>query len=168
MLDPQATEQLDYEAELAFVVGRTGKNIARAQAMEHVFGYMVANDITGRDLQARHQQFFKGKSLDGSCPLGPWIVTADEIPDPASLTVRLRLNGELRQESSVSALIFDIPTLIESLSCGMTLEAGTIVCTGTPSGVGMGMTPPQFLQVGDEIETEIDRIGALRTRIVAG
>lgn len=167
VLDAQVTQQLDYEAELAFVIGRGGKNIARAAALEHVFGYMAANDISARDLQAGHQQFFKGKSLDGSCPLGPWIVTADEIPDPTRLTVRLRVNGQQRQESSVSALIFDIPTLIESLSRGMTLEPGTIVCTGTPAGVGLGMTPPQFLQAGDLIETEIDGIGSLHTRIVA-
>jgi 2-keto-4-pentenoate hydratase/2-oxohepta-3-ene-1,7-dioic acid hydratase in catechol pathway len=126
----------------------------------------VANDISARDLQGRHQQFFKGKSLDGSCPLGPWIVTADEIPDPAALTVRLRVNDEPRQESSVSDLIFDVATLIEYLSLGMTLEAGTIVCTGTPSGVGLGFTPPKYLQVGDVVEAEIDAIGSIRTRVV--
>ena len=168
VLDPHVTQQLDYEAELAFVIGRGGKNISRTDALDHVFGYMAANDISARDLQARHQQYFKGKSLDGSCPLGPWIVTADEIPDPSRLSVRLRVNGHPRQESSVSALIFDIPTLIESLSLGMTLEPGTIVCTGTPAGVGMGMTPPQFLQAGDVVETEIEAIGSLHTRIVAG
>lgn len=166
-LDPQATEQLDYEAELAFVIGRTGKNIRRSEALDYVFGYTVANDISARDLQSRHQQFFKGKSLDGSCPLGPWIVTADEIPDPAALTVRLRVNGELRQESGVHDLIFDVPTLIEHLSRGMTLEAGTVVLTGTPAGVGLGFTPPRFLAPGDVLETEIDAIGSLRTRIVA-
>jgi 2-keto-4-pentenoate hydratase/2-oxohepta-3-ene-1,7-dioic acid hydratase in catechol pathway len=167
VLDPQVTEQLDYEAELAFVIGRSGKNIGRSAALDYVFGYTVANDISARELQARHQQFFKGKSLDGSCPLGPWIVTADEIPDPAALTVRLRVNGERRQESSVSDLIFDVPALIEFLSLGMTLEAGTIVCTGTPAGVGLGFTPPRFLQVGDVVETEVDAIGSLHTRIVA-
>jgi 2-keto-4-pentenoate hydratase/2-oxohepta-3-ene-1,7-dioic acid hydratase in catechol pathway len=166
MLDGQATAQLDYEAELAFVIGRSGKNISRADALGYVFGYMVGNDISARDLQARHQQFFKGKSLDGSCPLGPWIVTADEIPDPAALTVRLRVNGELRQESGVHDLIFDVPTLIEHLSLGMTLEAGKIVLTGTPAGVGLGFTPPRFLQAGDVVETEIDGIGKLVTRIV--
>jgi 2-keto-4-pentenoate hydratase/2-oxohepta-3-ene-1,7-dioic acid hydratase in catechol pathway len=167
VLDPAVTGELDYEVELAFVIGRTGKNIRREDALDYVFGYMVANDISARDLQSRHQQFFKGKSLDGSCPLGPWIVTADEIPDPAALTVRLRVNGEQRQESSVKDLIFDVPTLIEFLSLGMTLEAGTIVCTGTPSGVGLGFTPPKYLQVGDVVEAEIDRIGGIRTRIVA-
>jgi 2-keto-4-pentenoate hydratase/2-oxohepta-3-ene-1,7-dioic acid hydratase in catechol pathway len=165
-LDPAVTSELDYEVELAFVVGRTGKNIRRQDALSYVFGYTVANDISARDLQGRHQQFFKGKSLDDSCPLGPWIVTADEIPDPAALTVRLRVNGEQRQESSVSDLIFDVPALIEYLSLGMTLEAGTIVCTGTPSGVGLGFTPPKYLKVGDVVEAEIDAIGGIRTRIV--
>ena len=166
VLDPQVTAQLDYEAELAFVIGRSGKNIPRSEALGYVFGYMVGNDISARDLQSQHQQFFKGKSLDGSCPLGPWIVTADEIPDPAALTVRLRVNGEQRQQSSVSDLIFDVGTLIERLSLGMTLEAGTIVLTGTPAGVGLGFTPPKFLQPGDVVETEIDGIGKLVTRIV--
>jgi 2-keto-4-pentenoate hydratase/2-oxohepta-3-ene-1,7-dioic acid hydratase in catechol pathway len=167
VLDPAVTSELDYEVEMAFVIGRTGKNIRREDALGYVFGYTVANDISARDLQGRHQQFFKGKSLDGSCPLGPWVVTADEIPDPAALTVRLRVNGEQRQESSVGDLIFDVPTLIEYLSLGMTLEAGTIVCTGTPSGVGLGFTPPKYLQVGDVVEAEIDRIGGIRTRIVS-
>jgi 2-keto-4-pentenoate hydratase/2-oxohepta-3-ene-1,7-dioic acid hydratase in catechol pathway len=166
VLDPAVTQELDYEVELAFIVGRTGKNIPRAEALSYVFGYTVANDISARDLQSRHQQFFKGKSLDGSCPLGPWIVTADEIPDPAALTVRLRVNGEPRQESSVSDLIFDVPTLIEYLSLGMTLEAGTIVCTGTPSGVGLGFTPPKYLNAGDVVEAEIEGIGGVRTRVV--
>ena len=156
VLDPAVTSELDYEVELAFVIGRTGKNIKREDALSYVFGYTVANDISARDLQGRHQQFFKGKSLDGACPLGPWIVTADEIPNPAALTVRLRVNGEQRQESSVSDLIFDVPTLIEYLSLGATLEAGTIVCTGTPSGVGLGYTPPNYLKVGDVVEAEID------------
>ena len=167
LLDPQVTAQLDYEAELAFVIGRSGKNIPRSEALGYVFGYMVGNDISARDLQSQHQQFFKGKSLDGSCPLGPWIVTADEIPDPVALTVRLRVNGEQRQEGSVSDLIFDVPTLIEYLSLGATLEAGTIICTGTPSGVGLGYTPPNYLKAGDVVEAEIDTIGALRTHIVA-
>ncbi len=166
VLDPAVTAELDYEVELAFIIGRSGKNIPRQEALSYVFGYTVANDISARDLQARHQQFFKGKSLDGSCPLGPWIVTADEIADPAALTVRLRVNGEQRQLSSVSDLIFDVPALIEFLSLGMTLEAGTIVCTGTPSGVGLGFTPPKYLQADDVVEAEIDEIGILRTRIV--
>jgi 2-keto-4-pentenoate hydratase/2-oxohepta-3-ene-1,7-dioic acid hydratase in catechol pathway len=166
-LDPRVTTQLDYEVELAFIVGRAGVNIAAEQAMEHVFGYTIVNDLSARELQSRHQQFFKGKSLDRSCPMGPCIVTADEIPDPAVLGLRLRLNGETRQDSSVGDLIFGIPALLAALSLGMTLEPGTIIATGTPSGVGLGRTPPEYLRPGDLLEAEIDRIGVLRTRIVA-
>ena len=167
VLDPAVTSELDYEAELAFVIGRRGKNIPRGQALAHVFGYTVTNDISARDLQSSHQQFFKGKSLDGSCPLGPCIVTADEIPDPAALTVSLTLNGERRQHSSVSDLIFDVPTLIEFLSLGMTIEPGTIVSTGTPSGVGLGYNPPQYMKAGDVMVAAITGIGELRTRVVS-
>ena len=163
----RVTRELDYEVELAFVLGRSGKNIPRGQALDYVFGYTVANDISARDLQANHQQFFKGKSLDGSCPLGPCIVTADEIPDPAALTVSLTLNGEPRQHSSVSDLIFDVPTLIEYLSLGMTIEPGTIVSTGTPSGVGLGYNPPQYMKAGDVMVAAIEGIGELRTRVVS-
>ncbi len=166
-LDPHVTAALDYEVELAFVIGQGGKNIARETAMRHVFGYTILNDISARDLQNRHQQFYKAKSLDRCCPMGPWIVTADEIPDPTILGLRLRLNGEPRQNSTVADLIFDIPTIIEVLSRGQTLESGTIISTGTPSGVGMGFTPPQYMQPGDVMEAEIDRIGVLRNRVVA-
>lgn len=167
-LDPHVTEQLDYEVELAYIVGTPAKNIARDQAMAHIFGYTILNDVSARDLQNRHQQFYKGKSLDNSCPMGPWIVTADEIADPAALGLRLRLNGETRQESTVGDLIFDIPTTLEVLSLGQTVPAGTIVTTGTPSGVGMGFTPPRWMQPGDVMEAEIDGIGVLRNRVVAG
>lgn len=166
-LDPRVTGQLDYEVELALVIGRGGKNIAAADALDHVFGYTIVNDISARDLQAQHQQFFKSKSLDRGCPIGPWIVTADEIPDPGALGIRLRLNGETRQDSHTGDLIFGIPALIESLSLGMTIEPGTLIATGTPSGVGLGRTPPEFLRPGDLIEAEIDRIGTLRNRVVA-
>lgn len=166
-LDPRATQQFDYEVELAFVIGQGGKNIARADALRHVFGYTIVNDLSARDLQARHQQFFKSKSLDGSCPMGPCIVTADELPDPSKLGLRLRLNGETRQESHTGDLIFDIPTTIEVLSLGTTLEPGIIVSTGTPSGVGMGRNPPEYLRPGDVMEAEVDQIGTLRNRIVA-
>ncbi|MBK9711089.1 MAG: fumarylacetoacetate hydrolase family protein [Kouleothrix sp.] len=166
-LDPRVTGQLDYEVELAFVIGRRGKNIGRADALDYVFGYTILNDISARDLQSRHLQFWKGKSLDRGCPTGPWIVTADEIGDPAALGLRLRLNGETRQDSSVGDLIFDIPTIIEVLSLGQTVEPGTIVSTGTPSGVGLGRTPPEYMKPGDLIEAEIDRIGVLRNRVVA-
>jgi 2-keto-4-pentenoate hydratase/2-oxohepta-3-ene-1,7-dioic acid hydratase in catechol pathway len=166
-LDARVTSELDYEVELAFIVGVGGKNIAREQAMDHVFGYTIVNDVTGRDLQNRHLQFYKGKSLDRSCPMGPWIVTADEIADPAALGLRLRLNGETRQDSTVGDLIFDIPTIIAVLSLGQTLEPGAIVSTGTPSGVGMGRTPPAYMGPGDVMEAEVDRIGVLRNRVVA-
>jgi 2-keto-4-pentenoate hydratase/2-oxohepta-3-ene-1,7-dioic acid hydratase in catechol pathway len=166
-LDPQVTRQLDYEVELAYIVGRRGKNIARADALGAIFGYTIINDISARDLQNQHMQFFKGKSLDRSCPMGPWIVTADEIGDPGALGLRLRLNGETRQESSTGDLIFDIPTTLSVLSLGQTLEPGTIVSTGTPSGVGMGRNPPEYLRPGDIVEAEVDRIGVLRNRVVA-
>lgn len=167
-LDPAVTQQLDWEVELAFIIGTGGKNISRADAMQHIWGYTIINDVSARDLQNRHQQFFKGKSLDGSCPMGPWIVTADEIPNPGELGLRLRVNGETRQNSTVADLIFDIPTIIEVLSLGQTLEPGDIIATGTPSGVGMGMTPQQWLKVGDVMEAEIDRIGVLRNTVVEG
>lgn len=166
-LDPQVTTQLDYEVELAFVIGRSGKNIAKEAALDYVFGYTIVNDVSARDLQSQHQQFFKGKSLDNSCPMGPCIVTADEIPDPSALGLRLRLNGETRQDSTTADLIFDIPTTIAILSLGMTIEPGTIVSTGTPSGVGLGRTPPEYMQPGDVMEAEVDGIGVLRNRVVA-
>jgi len=167
-LDPRVTSQLDYEVELAYIVGRGGKNIAKEDALGHIFGYTIVNDVSARDLQSQHQQFFKGKSLDRSCPMGPWIVTADEIPDPAVLGLRLRLNGETRQDSTVGDLIFDIPTTLAVLSLGQTVEPGTIVSTGTPSGVGMGRNPPEYMRPGDVMEAEIDQIGVLRNAVVAG
>lgn len=167
-LDSTLTQQFDWEVELALIIGTGGKNIRRDDAMRHVWGYTVVNDLTARDLQNRHQQFFKGKSLDGSCPMGPWIVTADEIADPSALGLRLRVNGETKQDSSVGDLIFDIPTIIEVLSRGQTLEPGDIIATGTPSGVGMGRSPQEWLRVGDVVEAEIDQIGTLRNTIVEG
>jgi 2-keto-4-pentenoate hydratase/2-oxohepta-3-ene-1,7-dioic acid hydratase in catechol pathway len=167
-LDPGVTAQLDYEVELAYIVGRGGKNIAKEAALEHIFGYTIVNDVSARDLQNQHQQFFKGKSLDRTCPIGPWIVTADEIPDPSALGLRLRLNGETRQDSTVGDLIFDIPTTLAVLSLGQTVEPGTIVSTGTPSGVGMGRKPPEYMRAGDVMEAEVDQIGVLRNKVVAG
>jgi 2-keto-4-pentenoate hydratase/2-oxohepta-3-ene-1,7-dioic acid hydratase in catechol pathway len=166
-LDPRVTKQLDYEVELAYIVGRTAKNIAREDAMGYIFGYTIVNDVSARELQNQHLQFFKGKSLDRSCPMGPCIVTADEIPDPTALGLRLRLNGETRQDSTVADLIFDIATTLAVLSLGQTVEPGTIVSTGTPSGVGMGRTPPEYLTPGDVMEAEVDRIGVLRNQVVA-
>lgn len=166
-LDPRVTSELDYEVELAYILGRGGKNIAKEDAPGHIFGYTIVNDVSAREVQSRHQQFFKGKSLDRSCPMGPWIVTADEIPDPAALGLRLRLNGETRQDSTVGDLIFDIPTTLAVLSLGQTVEPGTIVSTGTPSGVGMGRTPPEYMRPGDVMEAEVDQIGVLRNKVVA-
>ena len=166
-LDPRVTSQLDYEVELAYIVGRTAKNIDRGDALSYIFGYTIVNDVSAREVQTQHQQFFKGKSLDRSCPMGPCIVTADEIPDPTALGLRLRLNGETRQESTVGDLIFDIPTTLAVLSLGQTVEPGTIVSTGTPSGVGMGRTPPEYMRAGDVMEAEVDQIGVLRNAVVA-
>ena len=165
-LDPGVTRRFDYEVELAVIIGRPGRDIAKEHALGHVFGYAVANDFTARDLQRRHQQWFKGKSLDTTFPFGPWIVDAEEIGDPANLELSLTVNGEERQRARVSQMIFDIPTLIASLSAGLTLEAGDIVSTGTPAGVGFAMDPPRYLRGGDIVVSSIDRIGTLRNRIV--
>ncbi len=165
---PNVSESIDYEVELAVVIGTAGRNIARAEAMDHVFGYTILNDITARDIQRRHGgQYFKGKGLDGSCPIGPWIETADEIGDPHALSIGLRVNGEQRQNGSTADMIFDIPTLIASLSDGMTLEPGDIIATGTPSGVGYAMEPPRFLKDGDTVECSISGIGTLSNTVRA-
>lgn len=160
------SDQVDWEIELAVVLGRRGRNIRAAEALDFVFGYTILNDVSARDLQWHHgQQFFKGKSLDGSCPLGPWIVTADEIPNPHALTVRLWVNGVLKQEGYTGDLIYDIPTIIASLSEGLTLEPGDIITTGTPSGVGFARRPPEFLKPGDVVELEIEGIGRMRNPV---
>ncbi len=163
--DSAVSEEIDWEVELGVILGKTGKNIAEDDALSYVFGYTVLNDITARDLQARHKQFFKGKSLDGSCPMGPWIVTADEIPDPHNLELRLRVNGETKQTSNTRLMIFPINTAISVLSAGMTLEAGDILATGTPSGVGFSRNPPEFLKPGDIVEAEVEGIGVIKNRI---
>jgi 2-keto-4-pentenoate hydratase/2-oxohepta-3-ene-1,7-dioic acid hydratase in catechol pathway len=159
------SEQIDYEAELAVVIGRGGRNIARDQAMGHVFGYTIVNDVTARDVQMRHQQWDLGKSFDTFCPMGPWLVTADDL-DGQSTRVRCWVNGELRQDGRTTDLIFDIPTLIETCSRGITLLPGDIIATGTPSGVGMGLKPPVFLKAGDTVRIEIDGIGTLENGFV--
>ncbi len=166
-LDPQLTKLLDYEVELAVIIGRGGRDIPQQQAFDHVFGYAVANDFTARDLQRLHEQWFKGKSLDTTCPLGPCIVERESIGELATLELTLSVNGEERQRARVGQMIFDIPTIIASLSAGMTLEPGDIIATGTPSGVGFAMTPSRALAVGDLVVAGIDRIGELRNRIVA-
>jgi 2-keto-4-pentenoate hydratase/2-oxohepta-3-ene-1,7-dioic acid hydratase in catechol pathway len=165
-LDPRLTQHLDYEVELAVIVGRGGRDIARERAVEHVFGYAVANDVTARDVQRRHEQWFKGKSLDTTFPFGPWIIDRDEIGDPTTLELLMKVNGEQRQRALVSQMIFDIPTIIASLSAGLTLEAGDIIATGTPSGVGYAMKPPQNLRGGDVLSSSISRIGELKNRVV--
>ena len=167
-LHRETTSQLDWEAELGVIIGRAGRNIRAADALSHVFGYTVINDVTGRDLQQRHGQWFKGKSLDGACPMGPVVVTADEFGDPQDKRVTLRLNGVTKQDARTSDMIFPVATIIEWLSKGMTLEPGDIIATGTPEGVGMGRTPQEWLQDGDVMETEVEGIGALKNRIVAG
>ncbi len=166
--DARVSEQMDWEAELGVVIGKPGKNISRQTAMEHVFGYTVINDISARDVQDRHGgQFFKGKSLDGTCPMGPWIVTRDEVSDPHALPVRCRVNGVTKQEATTGDMIFDIPATIEWLSRGMTLLPGDVIATGTPGGVGSARTPPEFLKPGDVVESEVEGIGVIRNRIVA-
>ncbi|MGI9500954.1 MAG: fumarylacetoacetate hydrolase family protein [Geminicoccaceae bacterium] len=163
---PKLSTNIDYEVELAVVFGKTGRDIRPDQAMAHVFGYTIVNDVTARDVQRRHGgQFFKGKGLDGSCPMGPVIVTADAIGDPAKLGLRLSVNDESRQDGNTADMIFDIPTLIASLSEGMTLEPGDILATGTPSGVGYAMDPPVFLEDGDVVVCEIEGIGKLENRM---
>ena len=163
--DPAVTQKLDYEVELAVVIGRAGRDIAREDAMSHIFGVTVLNDITARDLQRRHDQWFKGKSLDGSAPMGPCLVTLDDIADLGSLELTTRVNGEPRQHARVSQMIFDIPELIAQLSSGMSLEPGDIIATGTPSGVGYAMEPARFLRHGDVVECAVGGIGQIRTTI---
>ncbi|MEJ2746435.1 MAG: fumarylacetoacetate hydrolase family protein [Anaerolineae bacterium] len=159
--------EFDYEVELAVIIGKRGINIPREEAMGYVYGYTVLNDISARDLQRNGKQFFKGKSLDGSCPIGPWLVTADEIANPQNLAITCRVNGVTKQDSSTRHMIFDIPATIEYLSLGMTLLPGDIIATGTPSGVGFARTPPEYLQPGDVVESEIEQIGLIRNQIKA-
>ena len=156
---------LDWEVELGMIIGTTGKDITEGDAMRHVFGYTVINDVSWRDLQRRHGgQWHKGKSLDGTCPMGPWIVTADSI-DPNNLRVTCRVNGVAKQDSNTKHLYFKLPRLIADLSAGMTLEAGDVISTGTPEGVGFARNPPEFLKPGDLLETEIEGIGVLRNPV---
>ena len=166
-IDPALTAQLDWEVELAVIIGRGGRRIPAERALEHVFGYTVLNDLSARDLQFRHKQYFLGKSLDGACPMGPWIVTADEIADPQQLDLRCRVNGVIKQSSNTRHQIFSVAETIATLSRGMTLEAGDIIATGTPAGVGFARQPPEFLHEGDIVECEVAGIGRLRNRIVA-
>jgi 2-keto-4-pentenoate hydratase/2-oxohepta-3-ene-1,7-dioic acid hydratase in catechol pathway len=157
------TQKLDWEAELAIVIGAKGKNIGEQNAMDFVFGYMVANDVTAREVQRRHgAQWFKGKSLDGYCPTGPWLTTRDEVEKPEDLTITCRVNGVVKQQSNTQHMYFKIPRIIAELSAGLTLEPGDIILTGTPHGVGHARTPPEFMVIGDVLETEIGGLGRLR------
>jgi 2-keto-4-pentenoate hydratase/2-oxohepta-3-ene-1,7-dioic acid hydratase in catechol pathway len=158
------TGQLDYEAELGVVIGKGGRGISKEDALSHVFGFTIINDVTARDLQQKHRQWFIGKSMDTFCPMGPWIVTADEV-DSGNLAVRCWINGELRQDANTSDLIFDIPTIIATLSAGMTLQPGDVIATGTPAGVGIGFKPPKFLKSGDVMKISIDKLGELVNKI---
>jgi 2-keto-4-pentenoate hydratase/2-oxohepta-3-ene-1,7-dioic acid hydratase in catechol pathway len=166
-IDPHhgVTSELDYEAELGVIIGVGGRGITREQAFDHVWGYTIIDDLTARDLQRRHKQWLIGKSLDTHCPMGPYAVTADEIADVAALQVESHVNGEARQSAPVKDLIFDIPELIATLSAGITLQAGDIIATGTPAGVGIGFDPPKFMVSGDVIEVSITGLGAQRNRI---
>ncbi len=156
------SEEVDYEVELAVIIGKEGINIKKEDAYDYVFGYTVMNDVSARDLQQRHGgQWFRGKSIDSFTPLGPWIVYKDEIVPPVELDILSKVNGEVRQSSNTKHFIFDIPTIISDLSSGMTLKPGDIIATGTPSGVGMGFTPPKYLKSGDKVECTIDKIGTL-------
>ena len=157
--------QYDWEAELAIVIGMRCRDVAERDALDVVFGYTCLNDVTARDLQKDHQQWFKGKSLDDACPIGPWIVSADEIPDPQTLAIALRIDGVTKQSSTTHEMIFDVRQIIASLSRGMTLEPGDVIATGTPDGVGMARTPPEFLHDGATMEVDIPAIGILRNVI---
>ena len=159
------TNSTDYEGELTVVMGEGGRNIVKAEAYKHVYGYTIVNDATARTLQNRHRQWFLGKSLDGYCPMGPCIVTADEIGDVTQLHLVTRVNGEVRQDAMVSDLIFDIPTLIAELSRVMTLEPGDLIATGTCAGVGIGYNPPKYLQPGDVVAITIEPIGTLENPV---
>ena len=161
------TEKLDWEVELAMIIGAGGRNISEANAMKHVFGYTVANDVSAREVQRHHgQQWFRGKSLDGHLPMGPWIVTADEVQDPNNLNLQCRVNGVVKQSSNTQHLYFKLPRIIAELSAGLTLESADIILTGTPSGVGHARTPPEFMKAGDVMETEVQGIGQLRNTII--
>ena len=167
VVDAALTTQVDWEVELGVIVGRAGSNIDRKSAMDHVFGYVAVNDVSARDVQfGWGGQYFKGKSLDGFCPCGPWIVTSDEIADPQALRLQLRVNGKTKQDASTRDMIYPVDAILEWVSKGMTLLSGTVIATGTPDGVGFARTPPEFLSSGDVMEAEVEGIGTLRNRVV--
>jgi 2-keto-4-pentenoate hydratase/2-oxohepta-3-ene-1,7-dioic acid hydratase in catechol pathway len=167
-IDPSVSTKIDWEVELGVVIGRRGANIKRRDAPDHVFGYTVLNDVTARDIQnGWGGQWFKGKSLDGSCPVGPWVLTRDEVADVQALHLQLRINGTVKQDANTRDMIYPVDAIIEWLSVGMTLLPGMLIATGTPEGVGFARTPPEYLQPGDVMESEIDGIGRLRNNVVA-
>ena len=163
-IDATVSNAVDYEAELAVIIGKGGRGISKAASLDHVWGYTIVNDVTARDLQGRHSQWLIGKSQDGFCPMGPVAVTADAF-DLGAAQVRCWVNDELRQDTSTAQLIFDVPTLIETISAGITLYSGDIIATGTPAGVGIGFKPPRYLQPGDTVRIEIDGIGVLQNTV---
>jgi 2-keto-4-pentenoate hydratase/2-oxohepta-3-ene-1,7-dioic acid hydratase in catechol pathway len=162
---PAHTQSVDYEGEIGVVIGKTARNVKKADAMNHVWGFVATNDVTARDLQKNHAQWFLGKSLDGFCPMGPWITTTDEAP--TDMTMQTWVNGEQRQNAHISQLIFDIPTLIEQMSAAMTLLPGDLILTGTSVGVGIGFTPPKFLKPGDQVRVAITGLGELNNPVEA-
>ena len=163
--DAEVSEKIDWEAELAVVIGKTAYKVGKEQALDYVFGYTVVNDISARDLQKRHRQFFLGKSLPGSCPMGPCIVTASAISDVQSLFVRSRVNGVIKQDDTTASQIFDVATVVSAISKVIALQPGTVIATGTPSGVGYVRKPPEYLRPGDVVECEVEKIGAIKNRI---
>ncbi|TPI63594.1 fumarylacetoacetate hydrolase family protein [Mesorhizobium sp. B3-1-3] len=165
LIDSSVSTAIDYEAELAVIIGKGGRGISKEEALDHVWGYTIVNDVTARDLQGKYSQWLIGKSQDTFCPMGPWAVTRDEF-DLASAGIRCFVNEDLRQDSRISLLIFDIPTIIATLSQGITLKPGDIIATGTPVGVGIGFDPPRYLKPGDVVRIEIDGIGTLENRFV--
>jgi 2-keto-4-pentenoate hydratase/2-oxohepta-3-ene-1,7-dioic acid hydratase in catechol pathway len=164
---PKHSIEIDYEVELAIIIGKKGKNISPEEAFDYLCGYTVFNDVTARDMQRNHLQWFKGKSLDTFAPIGPYLVTKDEVPNPHDLDVTLKVNGRVMQQSNTQNMLFPIPTIIEILSKDMTLEPGDIIATGTPAGVGFTRSPPTFLQAGDVVEASIEKIGVLRNTVVS-
>lgn len=167
VVDADITQKADYEVELAVVIGGKVRDVPEGSALDVVFGYTVANDVSARDLQRRDSQFSRSKSFDTYCPAGPWVTTADRIRDPNGLEIRSWVNGELRQDSSTKEMIFDVPFLISYLSRGITLEPGDVILTGTPDGVGFAMDPPSYLAPGDLVECEVEGLGRIRNRVVA-
>ena len=169
ILIPRLSSQVDYEAELAVVIGKAAKNVTRERALDYVFGYTCANDVSARDWQRDKNlgggQFARGKSFDGFCPLGPCIVTKDEIPNPNALSIRCTLNGQVMQDHTTADMIFDVSALIESLSSTLTLRPGSIILTGTPQGVGFARTPPVWLKAGDAVAVELEKIGRLENPV---